>query len=47
MIITYTKEVTVEVKAETFEEACEKILAMEENLEFSTAFFPVGGSENV
>jgi len=47
MIITYTKEVTVEIDAFSFEDACEKILAMEENLEFSTAFFPVGGSENV
>lgn len=47
MVITYTKEVTVEVDAMTFEEACEKILAMEENLEFSIAFFPAGESDNV
>jgi len=47
MIITYTKEVTVEVKAETFEEACEKILEMDEHLEFSIGFFPAGDSENV
>lgn len=47
MLITYQKEVTLEVEAETFEEACEKVLAMEQDLEFSIAFFEVRGEHHV
>lgn len=45
MLITYQKEVTLEVEAETFGEACEKLLAMEQDLEFSIAFFEVLGEK--
>jgi hypothetical protein len=47
MLITYQKEITVEVDAETFEEACEKVLAMEQDLEFAIAFFEVPGENHV
>lgn len=41
MLITYTKEVTIEVDAETFEDAIAQVQAMESDLEFSIAFYDV------
>lgn len=41
MLITYVKEITVEVEAETLEEAIAKVQAMEESLEFAISFYDV------
>lgn len=41
MLITYTKEITVEVDAETFEEAVAQVQSMEADLEFAVAFYNV------